>query len=178
MWALKDWKSGMTNFFLKAWVSRTMLLWTHLRQETETWWALRRAASIVSEHVSLFFNTLFIRQKRGRLCTGEYWALVLWLEASQSSQLSLKLTVASHSSLRVVNLPWTGPVLHTAAATERHLLLDLNIMSSSEGVFSVEPASRHRFTAFTCECFYLSTDSKPTTPPQQAGGEVEALPLW
>lgn len=30
MWAVKGWKSGMTNFLRKAWVSRTMLLWTHL----------------------------------------------------------------------------------------------------------------------------------------------------
>lgn len=36
MWAEKDWKSGTTNFFLKACVSRTMLLWTHLRDETSS----------------------------------------------------------------------------------------------------------------------------------------------
>lgn len=36
IWEVKGWKSGMTNFLRKAWVSRTMLLWTHLMNKPQT----------------------------------------------------------------------------------------------------------------------------------------------
>lgn len=36
IWEVKGWKSGMTNLLRKAWVSRTMLLWTHLTNKPQT----------------------------------------------------------------------------------------------------------------------------------------------
>lgn len=74
MCEVKAWKSGMTNFFRKAWVSRTMLLWTHLMNRPQTTWQ-KILWLHVDEGESL--PTKRATQKSDKLQWSDWWSFIL-----------------------------------------------------------------------------------------------------